>query len=548
MAKSCNPRILRHVASMAAAICAFGVCDGADAQPETFSNPPEIASADGELRTTFVVAEVQVQVADKTVNTLVYNSEFMPPLLRVRPGDTIYLDLLNESAEPTNEHYHGLNVSPRVNPDGTVSDNILISIESGTQASYRIEIPETHNPGLYWYHAHLHGLAEHQVMGGLSGGLIVEGILDPFPELQGIRERVFLLKDIQITADGTLPEDIDPSADTNRTVNGLTRPTVELEAGEVQFWRFANIGANMYYRLVLDGHVFQELARDGNRHTRLVEMEEILLPPGARSEVLVVGAEAGEFALRTLAFDTGPEGDSYGEDVLATVFTRDVAETPAPPLPPPEAFPPVEDLRTLPVARSRTITFVDGPDPIFYIDSGAGPVQYDPNRVDATIEAGTVEEWTILNASGELHAFHIHQTDFQVTEIDGEPQEFVGHQDSVNVPYQDDDGTPGQVKVLIDFRDPIIVGKFVYHCHILEHEDGGMMAIAEVVNPPGAPPPYESIARDDVDRDVVLDTLAAFQAGSFCGDDAPRRASSAIDAILGRNTGSPARPRALLEP
>ena len=547
MAKSCNPRILRHVASMAAAICAFGVCDGADAQPETFSNPPEIASADGELRTTFVVAEVQVQVADKTVNTLVYNSEFMPPLLRVRPGDTIYLDLLNESAEPTNEHYHGLNVSPRVNPDGTVSDNILISIESGTQASYRIEIPETHNPGLYWYHAHLHGLAEHQVMGGLSGGLIVEGILDPFPELQGIRERVFLLKDIQITADGTLPEDIDPSADTNRTVNGLTRPTVELEAGEVQFWRFANIGANMYYRLVLDGHVFQELARDGNRHTRLVEMGEILLPPGARSEVLVVGTEPGEFSLRTLAFDTGPEGDSYGEDVLATVFTQDAVETPGPALPPPEAFPPVEDLRTLPVAQSRTITFVDGPDPIFYIDSGAGPVQYDSNRVDATIEAGTVEEWTILNASGELHAFHIHQTDFQVTEINGVPQEFVGHQDSVNVPYQLDDGMPGQVKVLMDFRNPIIVGKFVYHCHILEHEDGGMMAIAEVVNPPGAPPPPESIAHDVVDRDVMLDTLAAFQAGSYCGDDAPRRANPVIEPFLG-NAGSPSRPRALLEP
>src|SRR5690606_22927119 len=418
---------------------------------------------------------------------------------------TIYLDLLNESAEPTNEHYHGLNVSPRVNPDGTVSDNILISIESGTLASYRIQIPETHNPGLYWYHAHLHGFAEHQVMGGLSGGLIVEGVLDPFPALQDIRERVFLLKDIQITTDGTLPDDIDPSADTNRTVNGLTQPTIELKAGELQFWRFANIGANMYYRLVLDGHVFQELARDGNRHTRLVEMDEILLPPGARSEVLVLGTDAGEFALRTLAFDTGPEGDSYGEDVLATVFTRDAVETPGPALPQPEAFPPVEDLRTLPVAQRRTITFVDGPDPIFYIDSGAGPVQYDPNRVDATIDAGTVEEWTILNTSGELHAFHLHQTDFQVTEINGVPQEFVGHQDSVNVPYQLDDGTPGQVKVLIDFRDPIIVGKFVYHCHILEHEDGGMMAIAEVVNPPGAPPPPpESIAHDDFDRDVVL--------------------------------------------
>ncbi|HEX6996585.1 MAG TPA: multicopper oxidase family protein [Gammaproteobacteria bacterium] len=494
------------------------------------------------------MGEALVQVAGKTVNTLVYDGEFMPPLLRVRPGDTIYLDLVNETAEPTNEHYHGLNVSPRVNADATISDNVLISIEPGTQASYRIQIPETHNPGLYWYHAHLHGLAEHQVMGGLSGGLIVEGVLDPFPELQNIRERVFLLKDIQITPDGTLPDDIDPSADTNRTVNGLTQPTIELDAGEVQFWRFANIGANMYCRLVLDAHVFQELARDGNRHTRLVEMGEILLPPGARSEVLVVGTYEGEFALRALAFDTGPEGDSYGEDVLATVFTQDAAETPGPPLPPPEAFPPVEDLRTLPVAQQRTITFLDGPDPIFYIDSGAGPVQYDPNRVDATIEQGTVEEWTILNASGELHAFHIHQTDFQVTEINGEPQEFVGRQDSVNVPYQLDDGTPGQVKVLIDFRNPIIVGKFVYHCHILEHEDGGMMAIAEVVNPPGAPPPPESIAHEGVDRDVVLATLAAFQAGSYCGDDTPRRASPAIEAVLGGNSGSSSRPRALLEP
>ncbi|HEX6999348.1 MAG TPA: multicopper oxidase family protein [Gammaproteobacteria bacterium] len=460
----------------------------------------------------------------------------------------MFLDLVNETAEPTNEHYHGLNVSPRVNADATLSDNVLISIEPGTQASYRIQIPEAHNPGLYWYHAHLHGLAEHQVMGGLSGGLIVEGILDPFPELQGIRERVFLLKDIQITPDGTLPDDIDPSADTNRTVNGLTQPSIELKAGELQFWRFANIGANMYYRLVLDGHVFQELARDGNRHTQLVEMEEILLPPGARSEVLVRGTDEGDFALRTLAFDTGPDGDSYGEDTLARVFTREpVFPGPSPPLP--EVFPAVEDLRTLPVAQRRTITFLDGPDPIFYIDSGAGPVVYDANRVDATIEAGTVEEWTINNASGELHAFHIHQTDFQVTEIDGEPQEFVGHQDSVNVPFQLDDGTPGQVKVLIDFRNPIIVGKFVYHCHILEHEDGGMMAIAEVVLPPGAPPPPEALADEGVDRDVVIDNLAAFQAGSFCSVDAPPRApNAALEAILGGNAGSPSRGRALLEP
>ena len=102
------------------------------------------------------------------------------------------------------------------------------------------------------------------------------------------------------------------------------------------------------------------------------------------------------------------------------------------------------------------------------------------------VAAGTVEEWTVVNATPELHVFHIHQTDFQVVEINSVAQPFIGHQDSINVPYQaDDTAPPGQVKLLIDFRRPLIFGKFVYHCHILEHEDGGMMAVAEVVAPPG---------------------------------------------------------------
>ena len=119
-----------------------------------------------------------------------------------------------------------------------------------------------------------------------------------------------------------------------------------------------------------------------------------------------------------------------------------------------------------------------------------------------------------------MHAFHIHQIDFQVTEIDGVPQPFVGHQDTVNGPYQQDGGPPGQVKLIMDFRNPNIVGKFVYHCHILEHEDGGMMSIAEVVSPPGAPP-LDLVGRADADSDVVASTLEAFQAGSYCTVERP---------------------------
>ena len=175
---------------------------------ETFRNPPEVRSANGELRIVLNVATGPVQIAGQTVTTTVYNGMYIPPLLRLRPGDTLFLDIDNRSSEPTNWTPHGLNVSPRINSDGTVGDNVFVSIDPANRLSYRIAIPGTHNPGLYWYHTHLHILAQRQVMGGLSGGLIIDGILDPLPQLQGLIERVMLLKDIQVTPQGTVPDDV----------------------------------------------------------------------------------------------------------------------------------------------------------------------------------------------------------------------------------------------------------------------------------------------------------------------------------------------------
>jgi len=516
-------RTRTSVALVLPCLMALSACDGggSNPEPETFANPDQIVSQNGELRTTFTVADSTVQVAGKSLRTLAYNNVYMPPLLRVKPGDTIYLNLNNQTGEPTNEHYHGLNVSPRINPDATVSDNILVQADPGTQVNYKIQIPATHNPGLYWYHAHLHGEAEQQVMGGLSGGLIIDGVLDPFPELAGIKERVFLLKDVQITSGGTLPDDIDPGADTNRTINGKSSPTLHLDQNQLQFWRFANIGADMYYKLVLDGHTFYELARDGNRHNKLVEMREILLPPGSRSEVFVRGGAPGKYKLHTLEVNTGPDGDDYTAADLATVITDPRSQAG---LPLPTTFPAVEDFRTLPVAKQRTITFSeDTTNNTFFMDSGAGAAQFNPNRVDSTIQAGTVEEWTVNNATAELHVFHIHQTDFQVVEINGVRQDFVGHMDNINVPFQTAGGPPGSVKILIDFRDPNIVGKFVYHCHILEHEDGGMMSIAEVVAPTDATGVLDSFTAKagPLDRGVIANTFAGFQSGAFCKTPLP---------------------------
>jgi suppressor of ftsI len=490
---------------------------------ETFREPESIRSRDGELRATLTVAESTVQIGERSVRTTVYNGSYVPPLLRVRPGDTIRLDLVNESSITTNEHYHGMNVSPLINADGTIGDDVFVAADSGQSLQYRVPVPVTHEPGLYWYHSHRHGESERQVMGGLSGGLIVEGLLDPLPELRGIRERVLLLKDIQVDDQGELTDNIDPNAPSLRTVNGLVNPTMTGRPGETQLWRIANIGADIYYHLQLEGHAFYEIARDGNRVERIVRHDRLLLPPGSRSEVLVQAEAAGSYRLRALAFNTGPAGDSYGESTVLTFVSQGAPERPRAL---PTKLPEVTDLRKLPVARRRTITFDESADGnSFYVDSGNGPKQFDPSRVDATIEAGTVEEWTIDNATAELHVFHIHQTDFQVTEINGTPQAFVAHQDNVNVPYQQDPfGPPGQVKLLIDFRDPLTVGRFVYHCHILQHEDGGMMAVAQVVprgtlGPSGAEDPVAATsmrADDPSPLRRTLNTLAGVQAGSYC--------------------------------
>ena len=151
---------------------------------ETFQIPPEIRSKDGVLETSISVEQKEITVGDQKVIARVYNGLYTPPLLRLSPGDTLKLHFTNNIKEETNIHYHGLGVSPLKN-----SDNVFIHIKPGETFDYEIKLPKDHPPGLYWYHPHAHGKAEEQVASGMSGGLIVEGLLDPLPkEFQGIKD------------------------------------------------------------------------------------------------------------------------------------------------------------------------------------------------------------------------------------------------------------------------------------------------------------------------------------------------------------------------
>jgi FtsP/CotA-like multicopper oxidase with cupredoxin domain len=304
-----------------------------------------------------------------------------------------------------------------------------------------------------------------QVRNGMSGAIIVDGLLDPFPTLRHVRDRVLLLKDIQIENGRVVHRDI--GKNTIRTINGIVNPVIVLRPGETELWRIGNIGADLYYSLTLDGHHFQVVARDGNRRAGLTTQDTLSLSPGARTAVLVTAGAPGVYLLRTGEINTGSEGNEYEGTVMATVR---VEGSPATPVALPHALLPVEDLRGK-VTNRRTIVFTESTDgDTMFVDGK----QFDMNRTDVRVKLGAIEEWTIRNDSDELHSFHIHQGPFQLAEINGVPQPADDHRDVVDVPIR------GEVKVVIPFTNPLIVGRFVYHCHILAHEDKGMMATIEV--------------------------------------------------------------------
>ena len=186
------------------------------------------------------------------------------------------------------------------------------------------------------------------------------------------------------------------------------------------------------------------------------------------------GPKKGKYKLHAEAFNTGPAGDAYPHQLLATLRSRGHKVDP---IPLPSVFPPVTDLSELPLDFTRKVVFNDTDNPdVFVIDHKV----YDHDRIDQMVRLGDLEEWTVQNKSQELHVFHIHQTDFQVTEINGVRQPFTGYQDTVTLPIATKKG-PGEIKIRIPFTNPLIVGKFVYHCHIVQHADQGMMANIEVV-------------------------------------------------------------------
>ncbi len=482
---------------------------GGTALPQALPVIPEVASANG-------VAELSLQAKFDAAGrpAFFFDGREGAPTIRVQPGDTIRLHFRNSLPQycavgvesNANLHFHGLSSAPVAPGDEVIST----LAQPGAAIDYVVQINPDQPPGLYWYHPHPHGLSSYEVGNGMAGAIVVEGIAGEVPQTAGLRERVIILGDVPNDpsfgageaarrrkaqavrrardADGSGnacgPEDGTP------TINGLHLATIGIRPGETQLWRVVNASGHRHFDLAVDGAQLTLVAQDGvplhdyPGGPQTLVMSDIVIPPAGRAEFLVTGPKQPA-ALVSNCYDAGPAGDANPQAVLGVL--ADDGGTGSPTVTArvraPQALRRSRFYRVaLPApAAAHTIRFSEDANG-FYLDGA----KYDPAGPPSIVaHAGTVEEWTLENDSDEVHAFHIHQVHFVVESIDGQAQPDPHWVDTFDIPPQGRGNAgqahPSQTKVLIDFRDPVVRGTFVYHCHVLDHEDGGMMAKIQVI-------------------------------------------------------------------
>jgi FtsP/CotA-like multicopper oxidase with cupredoxin domain len=440
----------------------------------------------------------------------------------------------------TNLHFHGLTVPPVCHQD----DVLRTSVQPGDAPfEYRFQVPANEPPGLYWYHPHIHGFSSRQVLGGASGPMIIEGLERATPEIAGLPERLLVIRDQDLVNPDAPPSKsepvvpkmlIDRDGDAANNGTGFGKPAkdlsinfvpvpypdyppaiIRMRPGERQLWRVLNACAVTYLNLaVVFGHTPQRLglvAIDGvpmnapqGRSDPVTWVDHIGVPPGARVEFIVEGPPLGAPALFvTRTVDTGLGGENDPNRALASILATKDAPEPQSKLPafsrplPPPALPWLGDAKPVRVRRfyfSEKLQDPKNPNSAtdFYItEEGKTPAPFDPAATapDIVARQGDVEDWIIENRSNELHAFHIHQLHFMLVDWSGMPVNERFLRDTVNVPYFRAQMLQyPSVRLRMDFRDPNTVGTFVYHCHLLEHEDGGMMGTIRV-EPASTPSP-----------------------------------------------------------
>ena len=606
-------------------------------------NPPALYSQNGVLNVQFSYQSTTDSVG-RQLYCFMTPSGLENPTLHVNPGDTLSITVTNNTpfSDPDNTpndhqellkspncgdttydstivlpnpstpafgmtagsmniHYHGTNTSPRCGEDNVVKTIINPAGTPGTTVStfqYNVHFPTNEPPGLYWYHPHVHMLAEPSVYGGASGALIVDGISNVQPATGGLRERVIVIRDLPFkdpglteacpvctnTLDGEVPQrDLSVNfvpLDTNAIFDTSTNPAtlksvnytpavIYMAPGQKQFWRVCNCNSDapLDLQVRFDGvpQTIQVVgidavpvnSQDGTGPGSLIAVQNFRLPPASRVE-FIVNAPPSTVKLAQLVTQfiySGPLGDTLPTRPLLTMkLASDDTEAADNRVPPSTGVSTTHQMfggiSSVTPALTRTLFFEEAEDGSAFFINASGCVTasgaqcatqpynidtaFDSNNAPAFITTqGTVEKWIVQNHARENHELHQHQVHFQVlsqdnfdancvrvgamTNCNGNQQApcktcapgingqfldmieipYCGGPGPVNPPNPNFPAVPGvnppacidpngnpvilypQVELLVDFRGPT-VGDFVFHCHILGHEDLGMMAIEHV--------------------------------------------------------------------
>ncbi len=456
--------------------------------------PPGAAFADpvemGNFSTVPGIVEVNVEAKSSWINVngtmanlLTYNDSYPAPTIRAKKGDLLKVhfknslsmlgtNILGHDRDITNLHTHGLHVSPSGN-----ADNMMVMLMPGESFDYEYDLSKQEGGTLNIYHPHIHGTVAEQYWGGMAGALIME---DDINVLAGYETHVMILKDI--TLSGSAPEPYTSTMDYMQgkegntvMVNGQVNPVLPIKPGQVQRWRVMNASNARFYKLSLENHTLYVVGTESGLLDKPYPMSSIILSPGERVEILVKANQTTK-NYRFLSLPYSRMGNMGGQQVTLMTLsykggrTSDVI---------PSTINPNAARISPPIAKTERLVLSMG--------QGKGYI----NGISFTMEnyfaihsqLGTYEVWEVVNQSNMDHPFHQHVNACQVLSITGGDPAYAAlytnasaWKDVVIIPKW------GSAKILLPVMD--YTGMSMFHCHIIEHEDIGMMGIWDIMDMP----------------------------------------------------------------
>lgn len=401
----------------------------------------------------------------KLVTAWGFNQQLPGPAIKAKQGETVVVKLKNNLKEPTIIHWHGVRLDASMDGTGEVQK----PIQPGEEFEYRFTVPDA---GTFWYHSHANETT--QMERGMYGALIVESENEPVVD----EERVLLIDDMKLDefdefykpgwSLARLIETHDGREGNTPLINGKLQPIITMHAGQTERWRFINASSARYFVLYMGGRPFQIIGTDGGLIENPQIVTEQLITPGERIEILVGPFSEGEkFAIDALPYNRvtiyKAKRVNYATIVVKEAKTSKVSL--------PLKLRKIESIAPIDAPVTRKVKISIGPSTkkgLKFMMNG------DVHTVDAPAYVGELQVWEVFNASLMDHPFHLHGFFFQILSENGKAPEYISWKDTVNL--------KPRTKVKIAWIPDNRPGKWMYHCHILEHHEAGMMASFEVIN------------------------------------------------------------------